>query len=99
MAKYVPYLSSVAPDVPLLSPGYCATEGVVGLAASLLQAVAPLPPAASAAGEEAASDAHLAAAQQQQRQQEGGACETYVLLPHLSAFYEFLPEGGGTPCT
>lgn len=94
MAKYCPYLSSMAPGVPLLSPGYGATEGVQSLAVSLLRAVAPLPPVAGALAE--ANGGPLEAAAQKLQ---GGAHEAYVLLPHLSAFYEFLPEGGGAPCT
>ena len=98
MAKYEPYLSSVGPGVPLLSPGYCATEGVQSLAASLLRAVAPLPAAGGAPGEASGAGGARPAAAPAAQQQQGGARETYVLLPHVSAFYEFLPEDGGPPC-
>lgn len=105
MAKYAPFLHSAAPNVPLLSPGYCATEGVVGLAASLLEHCLLLPPHAdgkphvphAACGEvqRAANEWKAAGAGVFTE----GAQEAYVLLPHISAFYEFLPMGGGAPCT
>ncbi len=44
MAKYAPYLRSLARGATLLTPGYSATEGSIGIAASLLEAVRPLPP-------------------------------------------------------
>ncbi|KAI7842843.1 hypothetical protein COHA_003588 [Chlorella ohadii] len=38
MAKYAPYLRSLARGATLLTPGYSATEGSIGIAASLLEA-------------------------------------------------------------
>jgi hypothetical protein len=87
MAKFVPYLHALAPSLPLLSPGYSATECVAGLASSLLEASfkqplggSPgLPAPGSPSGTEAAT----------------GPVESYVLLPHISCFYEFVSQSNG----
>ena len=98
MAKYAPHLRALAPGATLLSPGYSATEGSIGIAASLLQAVRPLPPshgpvngtAVGSSGREAARGAGAAAG--------GPDEEAFVLLPHIGCFYELLDLESGVTC-
>lgn len=100
MAKYAPHLRALAPNAALLTPGYSATEGAIGIAASLLEAVRPLPPRCKSSSAAANGASELAAAG------EGGSAaatqpaadpseEAFVLLPHIGCFYELLDVEGG----
>jgi hypothetical protein len=90
MAKFVPYLHALAPSLPLLSPGYSATECVAGLASSLLEASFKLPLGGSPGVPAPGSPSRAAAATR--------PAESYVLLPHISCFYEFLSQSNGRVC-
>lgn len=81
MAKYLPHLAVLAPNTTLLSGAYGCTECLYGVAVSLLEDWRPLAPC--------------------QPQTDGGSgsgagCESYVLLPHVSCFYEFVGPTGDT---
>lgn len=107
MAKYAPRLRGLAPAATLLSPGYSATEGIVGVAASLLGAARPLPPVPGSAAPAAADGGAGAAAQQNgtaaaepavPSQPESNAHEAFVLLPHIGCYYELLNLQTGAVC-
>lgn len=103
MAKYAPHLGALAPSATLLTPGYSATEGAIGIAATLLEAVRPLSPscasspaAANGTNERAAAgDGGSAVA----AQPAGDPSEkAFVLLPHIGCFYELLDVEDGATC-